>query len=134
MPDETLPTPTGPDSPRPTAHDPARIGNVHHPVDDVGAAVAFYTDAFGLAALFTDGDRYAALDGGTTKLALAGPAEDLTGGVAAPSFKVADVAAALEAVTTAGGTVVRAPEAGPHETRAVARDPWGNVVIVYGPR
>ncbi|MBW0106760.1 VOC family protein, partial [Pseudonocardia sp. KRD291] len=91
-------------------------------------------DAFGLSALFTDGDRYAALDGGGAKLALAGPAEDLTGGVVAASFKVADVAAALQAVTTAGGSVVRGPEAGPHETRAVARDPWGNVVIVYGPR
>ncbi|WP_243653906.1 VOC family protein [Pseudonocardia endophytica] len=112
----------------------ARIGNVHHPVGDVGAAVAFYTDAFGLSALFTDGDRYAALDAGGTKLALAGPAEDVTGGVAAPSFKVDDVAAALERLTSAGGTVVRDAEAGPHETRAVARDPWGNTVIVYGPR
>lgn len=134
MPDETLPTPTGPGTDRPTVDAPARIGNVHHPVGDVGAAVAFYTDAFGLPALFTDGDRYAALDGGGTKLALAGPAEDVTGGAPAVSFKVADVAAALEAVTLAGGSVLRAPETGPHETRAVARDPWGNALIVYGPR
>lgn len=135
MPDETLPSPTGPNTTKPTSDAPAKIGNVHHPVGDVGAAVAFYTDAFGLPALFTDGDRYAALDGGGgTKLALAGPEEDLTGGVAAASFKVADVAAALEAVTTAGGSIVREPEAGPHETRAVAKDPWGNVLIVYGPR
>lgn len=134
MPEENLPTPTGPDSNRPSSAAPARIGNVHHPVADVGAAVAFYSDAFGLSALFTDGDRYAALDGGGTKLALAGPAEDLTDGVAAASFKVADVAAALTAVTTAGGSVVREPEQGPHETRALARDPWGNVLIVYGPR
>lgn len=134
MPDETLPSPTGPGTVKPTPEAPATIGNVHHPVGDVGAAVAFYTDAFGLSALFTDGDRYAALDGGGVKLALAGPSEDLTGGVAATSFKVADVAAALEAVTTAGGSVVQGPEQGPHEARAVARDPWGNVVIVYGPR
>lgn len=111
----------------------ARLGNVHHPVADVGAAVTFYADAFGLTELFTDGDRYAALDAGGTKLALAGPEEDLTGGVAAPSFKVDDVTAALERLTSAGGTVVREPEAGPHETRAVARDPWGNTLIVYGP-
>lgn len=123
-----LPTPSAGD------HDPARVGNVHHPVGDVGAAVAFYSDAFGLPTLFTDGDRYAALDAGGTKLALAGPEEDLTGGVAAASFKVDDVAAALERLRTAGGAVVREPEAGPHETRAVARDPWGNTLIVYGPR
>jgi predicted enzyme related to lactoylglutathione lyase len=112
----------------------ARLGNVHHPVGDVGAAVTFYADALGLTELFTDGDRYAALDAGGTKLALAGPEEDLTGGVAAPSFKVDDVAAALGRLRSAGGTVVREPEAGPHETRAVARDPWGNTLIVYGPR
>jgi predicted enzyme related to lactoylglutathione lyase len=114
--------------------DPAKIGNVHHPVGDVDAAVAFYGDAFGLSALFTDGDRYAALDAGGTKLALAGPEEDVTGGVPAASFKVDDVAAALERLTAQGGTVVTGPEAGPHETRAVARDPWGNTLIVYGPR
>ena len=121
MPDESQPAPT-------------KLGNVHHPVGDVGAAVTFYADAFGLTELFTDGDRYAALDAGGTKLALAGPEEDLTDGVAAPSFKVGDVAAALERLHAAGGTVVREPEAGPHETRAVARDPGGNTLIVYGPR
>ncbi|GAA5157121.1 hypothetical protein GCM10023321_34810 [Pseudonocardia eucalypti] len=111
-----------------------KIGNVLHPVADVTAAVAFYRDALGLPVKFADGDRYAALDGQTTTLALAGPAEDVTGGVAAASFKVPDVAAALAAITAAGGEVVRPPEQGPHEVRAVARDPWRNTIIVYGPR
>lgn len=110
---------------------PVKIGNVLHPVADVAAAVAFYRDAFGLGVKFADGDRYAALDGGTTTLALAGPAEDVTGGVAAASFKVPDVAAALAAITEAGGSVVRPAERGPHEERAVVRDPWGNTVVVY---
>lgn len=111
-----------------------KIGNVMHPVGDVAAGVAFYRDALGLPVKFTDGDRYAALDGQTTTLALAGPAEDVTEGVAAASFKVADVAAALAAITEAGGEVVRPAKQGPHEVRAVARDPWRNTIIVYGPR
>jgi predicted enzyme related to lactoylglutathione lyase len=112
---------------------PVKIGNVLHPVADVDAAVRFYADVFGLAAKFVDGDRYAALDAGGTTLALAGPAEDVTGGVAAASFKVPDVAAALAELVRAGGSVLRDPERGPHEVRAVARDPWGNTVVVYGP-
>ena len=111
---------------------PARIGNVLHPVADVAAAVDFYAAAFGLPTRFVDGDRYAALDGNGTTLALAAPEEDITGGVPAASFKVADVAATLAALEQAGGTVVRPAETGPHEVRAVARDPWGNTLVVYG--
>jgi len=110
------------------------LRQVQHPVADVGAAVEFYASALGFPVKFTDGDRYAALDAGGVTLALAGPAEDVTGGVPAASIKVPDVAAALDAVASAGGSVVRARERGPHETRAVARDPWGNAFIVYGPR
>ncbi|GAA1832842.1 hypothetical protein GCM10009836_08720 [Pseudonocardia ailaonensis] len=111
-----------------------KIGNVLHPVGDVAAAVRFYGEAFGLTPKFVDGDRYAALDAGGTTLALAGPEEDVTGGVAAASFKVPDVGAALDALTAAGGTVVRPAEQGPHEVRAVAKDPWGSTIVVYGPR
>ncbi|MDT8912657.1 VOC family protein [Amycolatopsis sp. PS_44_ISF1] len=113
---------------------PVEIGNVLHPVADVEAAVRFYAGAFGLATKFVDGGRYAALDAGPTTLALAGPGEDVTGGVPAASFKVPEVAAALAAVVARGGSVVRPPETGPHEVRAVARDPWGNTLVLYGPR
>ena len=74
-----------------------------HPVADVAAAVDFYATAFGLPTRFVDGDRYAALDGNGTTLALAAPEEDITGGVPAASFKVADVAATLAALEQAGG-------------------------------
>ncbi|WP_406634299.1 VOC family protein [Amycolatopsis sp. WGS_07] len=113
---------------------PAKIGNVLHPVADVAAAVQFYAATFGLPTKFVDGDRYAALDAGGTTLALAGPEEDVTDGVPAASFKVPEVAAALTALVAGGGTVVRQPEQGPHEVRAVARDPWGNLIVVYGPQ
>ncbi|WP_344565690.1 VOC family protein [Streptomyces axinellae] len=114
--------------------DRVKIGNVLHPVADVDAAVRFYTDIFGLATMFVDGDRYAALDAGSTTLALAGPTEDVTGGVPAASFKVPNVASALAALVQGGGSVVRELERGPHEIRAVARDPWGNTVVIYGPQ
>jgi predicted enzyme related to lactoylglutathione lyase len=110
------------------------LRNVLHPVADVAAATNFYQQALGLGVKFVDGDRYAGLDAGGTTLALAGPAEDITSGIAAPSFKVSDVDAALTQITAAGGNVVRAPETGPHEIRAVAHDPWGNTIIVYSGR
>ncbi|MEV0084536.1 VOC family protein [Saccharopolyspora sp. NPDC050642] len=117
-----------------TKIEPVKLGNVLHPVADVDAAVQFYAATFGLATKFVDGDRYAALDAGGTTLALAGPSEDITGGAPAASFKVSDVAAALATLVESGGSVVRQPERGPHEVRAVARDPWGNTFVVYGPQ
>ena len=47
-------------------------------------------------------------------------------------MQVADVAAVVDAFAEAGGSVVRTPEAGPHETRAVVRNPWGNLLVIYG--
>ena len=109
-----------------------RIGNVLHPVGDVPAAVEFYGSVLGFATKFVDGQRYAALDAGGITLALAAPEEDVAG-VAAASVKVSDVDATVKAIVAAGGTVVREPAAGPHEVRAVVRDPWANTLIVYGP-
>lgn len=110
------------------------IGNVLYPVRDVAKAVAFYRDALGLAVRFTDDGRFAALDGGGTTFALAGPQEDVTGGEPAASFRVDDTSEAVERLTAAGARLVRGPEDGPHETRAVLRDPDGNPLIVYSRR
>lgn len=110
----------------------ARIGNVLYPVGDVAEAVRFYEQAFGIERRFVDGDRYAALDAGGVTLAIAG-AEERVSETPVASFKVADVRAALEHVVAQGGEVVRRPEQGPHEVRAVARDPWRNHFVVYGP-
>ena len=110
--------------------DPAEIGTILYPAGDIERSLAFYRDGLGLAVKFRDGDRFAALDGGTVTLGLAGAAEDVAGGVAA-SFKVADVEATVTRMVAAGGTVVVPAEQGPHEIRAVVRDPAGNAVIVY---
>ncbi|WP_336211379.1 VOC family protein [Nonomuraea sp. LPB2021202275-12-8] len=105
-----------------------RLGNVLIPVTDLDQAIAFY----GLPVKFRDGDRFAALDAGGVTVALAGPAEHVTTS-AAPSYKVDDVALAVRDMAARGAEVVRAPESGPHETRAVLRDPSGNVFVLYSP-
>lgn len=96
------------------------------PVADLDQAIAFY----GLPVKFRDGDRFAALDGGGVTLALAGPAEHVTD-ASAPSYKVDDVPRAVQEFSSRGASVIRPPEAGPHEMRAVLRDPSGNVFVLY---
>lgn len=110
------------------------VGNVLVPVPDVDRARRFYGDVFGLTVKFADGDRYVALDGGTTTVALVSPAEDVTSGRVAASFKASDVELTLQAVRVAGGRLVMPAETGPHEIRAVVADPAGNLSVVYAPR
>ncbi|MER6513227.1 MULTISPECIES: VOC family protein [unclassified Nonomuraea] len=105
-----------------------KLGNVLIPVADLDEAIAFY----GLPVKFRDGDRFAALDGGGVTVALAGPAEHVTAS-AAPSYKVDDVAVTVREMAARGAEVVRAPEDGPHERRAVLRDPSGNTFVLYSP-
>ncbi|MBV6761742.1 MULTISPECIES: VOC family protein [Rhodococcus] len=111
----------------------ATVGNVLYPVSDVDAAVKFYESVLNLRTKFQDGSRFAALDGGKVTVAIAGAEEDVTGGLVAASFKVGDVSAAVEEAVAQGATIVRESEEGPHETRAVVRDPWGNAVVLYAP-
>ncbi|MEU9835358.1 VOC family protein [Streptosporangium sp. NPDC048047] len=110
-----------------------KLGNVLIPVADMGEAIAFYSGTLGLAVRFRDGDRFAALDGGGATVALVAAEERVAGEVTAPSYRVDDVARAVRELADAGATVVREPEAGPHETRAVLRDPSGNTLVLYAP-
>ncbi|MFD9947115.1 VOC family protein [Nonomuraea sp. NPDC050547] len=103
-----------------------KLGNVFIPVKDLDEAIAFY----GLPVKFRDGDRFAALDGGGVTLALAAPAEHVTD-ACAPSYKVDDVRRAVRDLEARGATVLAPPAAGPHEIRAVLRDPSGNVFVLY---
>ncbi|MEU8266893.1 VOC family protein [Sphaerisporangium sp. NPDC049002] len=108
-----------------------KLGNVLIPVSDLDKAVTFYTEALGLTLKFRDGDRFAALDAGGVTIALAAPAEQVAGSATAPSYKVGDVAEAVRDLTASGAELVSGPEAGPHEIRAVLRDPSGNVLVLY---
>jgi predicted enzyme related to lactoylglutathione lyase len=113
---------------------PEKIGNIIVAVADMDAAVAFYGATMGLELKFRDGDRFAAFNGGGVTLALVAGEEDVTGGVTAPSFKVADVAGAVADLVAGGATIVLGATEGPHETRAVVRDPSGNALVLYGPK
>ncbi|MEU6379383.1 VOC family protein [Streptomyces sp. NPDC046909] len=114
--------------------DGVKLGNVLYPTADVPAAVAFYGDTLGCTVKFQDGGRFAALDAGGATLALAGPEEDVTGGRPAASFKVKDLDGTVQRLLAAGAELHRPAEEGPHETRAVLLDPWGNPVVVYSSR
>ncbi|GGK83723.1 hypothetical protein Sme01_17810 [Sphaerisporangium melleum] len=110
-----------------------KLGNVLIPVDDLDKALAFYVEALGLTVKFRDGDRFAALDAGGVTIALAAPAEQVAGTATAPSYKVGDLSGTVDALVAAGAELLAGPEAGPHETRAVLRDPSGNVLVLYSP-
>ncbi|MET8155241.1 VOC family protein [Sphaerisporangium sp. NPDC005289] len=110
-----------------------KLGNVLIPVDDLDKALTFYGEVLGLTVKFRDGDRFAALDAGGVTIALAAPAEQVAGAVTAPSYKVGDLAGTVAELTAAGAELVSGPGAGPHESRAVLRDPSGNVLVLYSP-
>jgi len=99
------------------------------PVDDLDAAVAFYRDTLGLPVKFRDGDRYCAIDAGGFTLGLAAQEERIVA-AAAPAFRVDDIEQSLSAMVAAGASVVRPPQRGPHEARAVLLAPGGTTLVI----
>ena len=99
------------------------------PVDDLDAAVAFYHDTLGLPVKFRDGDRYCAIDAGGFTLGLAAREERIVN-EAAPTFRVDDLDQSLSAMIAAGASVVRPPQRGPHEARAVLLAPGGTTLVI----
>jgi len=107
-----------------------KVGMAILPAQDLESALRFYREALGLEEKFRDGDRFAALELGGVTVALAAGEEDRAGATAL-SFKVDDIQDAVQQLRGAGATVIRDVEEGPHEFRAVLRDPAGNAFIVY---
>ena len=110
-----------------------KVGMVIHPVRDMETAISFYTDGLGLEPRFRDGDRFCAFDVGGVTVALAAGAEAVADATAV-SYKVADLDATIRHLVASGALLVREPEKGPHEVRAVLRDPSGNPFILYAGR
>jgi catechol 2,3-dioxygenase-like lactoylglutathione lyase family enzyme len=107
---------------------------MHHllwPVSDLDAALKFYVSGLGMSLAFRDGDRFAAVSAGGVTLALVAGSEDVTSGVPAPAYKVADLELAVTAAEADGAEVVVRSQPGPHELRAVLRDPSGHLIVLY---
>ncbi len=110
-----------------------KVGMVIYPVASLDAAASFYGEALGLPVRFRDGDRFCAFDGGGVTVALAAGAERLCD-TPAVSYQVDDLEGAVATLSAAGASVLRPIEEGPHERRAVLRDPSGNAFVVYARR
>ena len=109
----------------------ARMNYVELPVQDVATAKAFYERAFGWA-MTEFGPTYAATLTGDTDIGLQGDATEATRGPL-PVIEVADLEAALDAVTLAGGMIVRPVFAFPGGRRFQFLDPSGNEIACVKP-
>src|SRR5258708_850856 len=102
----------------------ARLNYVELPVGDIASAKAFYERAFGWS--LTDfGPTYASTLTGDTDIGLQADAAEATRAPLAV-IQVADLEAALAAVSAAGGTIVVPIFAFPGGRRFQFTDPGGN--------
>ena len=108
-----------------------RVAQVLIPVSNLTDALVFYTDGLGLRVKFRDGDRFAALDGGTVTLALVSETEDVTDGRVSVAFEVDGAERHLQELAEKGGTIHTPVAQGPHEIRGVVADSDGNLLTVY---
>jgi len=109
----------------------ARLYYLELPTADIEAAKLFYEAAFGLD-LIDFGPTYAATATGDTDIGLqADRAEQTTGPL--PVIGVDDLAAALDAVTAAGGVITRPIFAFPGGRRFHFRDHDGHELAAVQP-
>jgi len=109
----------------------ARLNYVELPVSDVGIAKAFYECAFGWT-MTEFGPTYAATLTGDTDIGLQGDGAEATR-APLPVIEVEDLEAALDAVTLAGGMIVRPIFAFPGGRRFQFLDPSGNELACVKP-
>jgi predicted enzyme related to lactoylglutathione lyase len=104
----------------------ARLNYVELPVREMATARAFYERVFGWT-MTEFGPTYAATLTGDTDVGLQGDGGEATR-APLPVVEVADLEAALDAVTLAGGTIVRPIFAFPGGRRFQFLDPDGNEI------
>jgi len=109
----------------------ARLNYVELPVRDVATAKAFYERAFGWE-MTEFGPTYAATMTGDTDIGLQGDSSEATR-APLPVIEVEDLEAALDAVTLAGGMIVRPVFAFPGGRRFQFLDPSGNEIACVKP-
>jgi lactoylglutathione lyase len=113
------------------------LTHIHLIVGDMSRSLAFYSRVFGMEELFREGDDLVFLrtPGARDTITLnADPARGRpgeSGGIAHFGFRLKDAAdmdAALEAVTSSGGRLIRRGEHSPHEVFAYVSDPDGYTI------
>ena len=118
--------------------------HVRYMVDDVGAAVTFYTAHLGFTLLTNYGPAFADVKRGNLRLLLAGPASSAgrpmpdgrkpgPGGWNRIHFVVDDIESEVARLRNAGATFRNDIVTGPGGQQILLEDPSGNVVELFQP-
>ena len=124
--------------------DPEELVSVRYLVDDVQAAVDFYTGHFGFALRFSAAPAFADVTRGRLRLLLAGPASSAgrpmpdgrkpgPGGWNRIHLIVPDIAAEVARLRAEGVPFRNDILTGPGGKQILAEDPAGNVVELFEP-
>jgi catechol 2,3-dioxygenase-like lactoylglutathione lyase family enzyme len=119
--------------------------NVRYMVDDVDAAVAFYTGTLGFSLLSTAAPAFADVIRGNLRLLLSGPTSSagrpmpdgrtpVPGGWNRIHLIVEDIFAEVERLRTAGVEFRNNVVKGPGGSQILLEDPSGNPVELFQPR
>ena len=124
---------------------PDELVSVRYMVDDVEAAVDFYTTHFGFIVRSDFAPAFADVVRGNLRLLLSGPKSSAgrpmpdgrtpePGGWNRIHFVVDDIEAEVERLRTAGTTFRNEIISGPGGRQIVAEDPAGNPIEIFQPR
>ena len=124
---------------------PDELVNVRYMVDDVDAAIDFYTTQFGFTLRSSAAPAFADVVKGNLRLLLSGPKSSAgrampdgrtpePGGWNRLHFVVEDIAADVERLRTAGATFRNDIISGPGGQQVVLEDPAGNPIELFQPR
>ena len=123
---------------------PESLVNVRYMVDDVGAAIAFYTTHFGFTLLSSAPPAFADVVRGNLRLLLSGPRssagrpmpdgrQPAPGGWNRLHFVVEDIQAEVERLRAAGVRFRNDVISGPGGKQTVLDDPSGNPIELFQP-
>lgn len=121
-----------------------RTINVRYMVDDVAAAVDFYTTHFGFSTITSFLPAFADVSRGNLRLLLSGPASSAgrpmaDGAIPGPGgwnrihFTTDDLAADVERLRSAGVEFRNEVVTGPGGSQILAVDPAGNLIELFQP-
>ena len=124
---------------------PDELVNVRYMVDDVDAAIDFYTTQFGFTLRSSAAPAFADVVKGNLRLLLSGPKSSAgrsmpdgrtpePGGWNRLHFVVEDIAADVERLRTAGVRFRNEIISGPGGQQVVLEDPAGNPIELFQPR